>query len=390
MRTLSPDILRERTELRSSVCSLIFFGGECVKANQRGSPGRRLLAALLSLSLLCLSGQSAAASPVDEESVRETMAVSAALEPGNLVVPMGRAVGIKLFSNGVLVVGMSSIETKSGSTCPGKNCGLREGDVITHVNGGEVDTIEEVQAAMARHEGEPLTIQALRGKKRMQLKAAPVENQRGVYQLGVWLRDSMAGIGTMTFYDPDTGLFAALGHGINDVDTAILMPLERGSIMEASVTDVKRGSSGDPGELHGVFDLTGDLGQLYANTRMGIFGTIPANKALEQTMEPVPVAHRDEIKTGPATILSNVRGDRVEEFRIEITKVERDGEGTKNMMLRVTDPRLLELTGGIVQGQSGSPILQDGKLIGAVTHVLVNDPTRGYGIFIENMMDAAQ
>ena len=359
------------------------------RANQRGSPKKRLLAALLALSLVLFGGQTAAAAPADPAAEREAVAVSAALQPGNLVVPMGRAVGIKLFSNGVLVVGMSSIQTKTGSTCPGKVCGLREGDVITHVNGGEVDTIEEVQAAMARHKGEPLTLQARRGKKRMQLKAAPVANQRGEYQLGVWLRDSMAGIGTMTFYDPDSGLFAALGHGINDVDTAILMPLERGSIMGASVTDVKRGRSGDPGELHGAFDLTGDLGSLYANTRMGIFGTIPADKTLEQTMGAVPVAERGEVHTGPAVILSNVRGEQVEEFQIEITKVERDGEGTKNMMLKVTDPRLLELTGGIVQGQSGSPILQDGKLVGAVTHVLVNDPTRGYGIFIENMMEAA-
>ena len=361
-----------------------------MKANQRGSPKKRILAALLALSLLCLSGQSAAAAPATPETVRETMAVSAALTPGNMVVPMGRAVGIKLFSNGVLVVGISSIETEAGSRCPGKACGLREGDVITHVNGGEVDTIEEVQAAMARHTGEPLTIQALRGRKRMQLRAAPVENRRGVYQLGVWLRDSMAGIGTMTFYDPDSGLFAALGHGINDVDTAVLMPLEAGAIMGATVTDVKRGRSGDPGELHGTFDLTEDLGSLYANTRMGIFGTIPAEKRLEQSREAVPVADRGEVHPGPAAILSNVRGDRVEEFSIEITKITGEGDGTKNMTLKVTDPELLKLTGGIVQGQSGSPILQDGKLVGAVTHVLVNDPTRGYGIFIENMMDAAQ
>lgn len=362
------------------------------KPKQRGSPQKRLLAGILSLCLLCFGGPSAAAvsTPKDPEAEREAMAVSAAVQPGNMVIPMGRAVGIKLFSNGVLVVGMSSIETKEGSRCPGKACGLQEGDVITHVNGGEVDTIEEVQAAMARDQGQPLTIQAVRGKKRVQLKAAPVENERGVYQLGVWLRDSMAGIGTMTFYDPDSGLFAALGHGINDVDTSILMPLETGSIMRASVTDVKRGKSGDPGELHGSFDLTEDMGSLYANTRMGIFGTIPAEKKLDPVCKPVPVAHRSEVHTGPATILSNVRGDQVEEFQVEITKVSKEGDGTRGLMLKVNDPKLLELTGGIVQGQSGSPILQDGKLVGAVTHVLVNDPTRGYGILVENMMDAAQ
>ena len=205
--------------------------------------------------------------------------------------------------------------------------------------------------------------------------------------MGVWLRDSMAGIGTMTFWDPDTGVFAALGHGINDVDTAALMPLESGGIMAATVSGVERGRVGAPGELHGDFDLTADLGSLYANTSQGVFGRTA--QPLSDRAETVEVARADQVRTGPATILSNIRGDQVEEFQVEITHVSRSGDGTRNLMLEVTDPKLLSATGGIVQGMSGSPILQDGRLAGAVTHVLIDDPTRGYGIFAENMCRAA-
>ena len=307
---------------------------------------------------------------------------------GRRVIPLGKAVGIKLFSDGVLVVGLSPVETEGGASYPGRDCGLKTGDVITHINGGEVDTIEEVQALVAQSGDEPLTIQAVRGQRQLQLKAAAVENSQGVWQLGVWLRDSMAGIGTMTFYDPSSGVFGALGHGINDVDTSMLMPLESGSIMPASVMEVKRGASGAPGELHGQFDLTRDLGTLYANTNLGIFGQMP-RETVGSAVEPVEVASRSQVETGPATILSNIRGDEVEEFDIEIVRLYPEGDGTRSMMVEVTDPDLLSATGGIVQGMSGSPILQNGRLVGAVTHVLVNDPTRGYGILAENMLKQA-
>ena len=307
---------------------------------------------------------------------------------GKTVIPIGKAVGIKLFSDGVLVVGLSPVETEEGSCYPGRECGLKEGDVITHINGEEVDTIEQVQAVVAQQRDTPLTIQAVRGQRQLQLTAEAAENSQGDYQLGIWLRDSMAGIGTLTFYDPDSGIFAALGHGINDVDTAMLMPLESGSIMPASVSDVKKGESGSPGELHGQFELTRDLGTLYANTSMGIFGRMPQEN-LETARTPLPVASREQVETGPATILSNVRGDEVEEFEITITKVYSPDEGTRDLMLQVTDPELLALTGGIVQGMSGSPILQNGRLVGAVTHVLVNDATRGYGILAEDMFQQA-
>lgn len=307
-----------------------------------------------------------------------------------MVIPMGRAVGIKLFSDGVLVVGLSEIATEEGQVNPAKDCGLKAGDIITHINSEEVDTIEQVQTLLQDLEGDRMSIRCLRGEKQLQMSVQAVKcASDGTYKLGAWIRDSMAGIGTMTFYDPATGTFGALGHGINDIDTSMLMPLETGGIMEASVTDVKKGTKGEPGQLHGAFGAGGDVGNLWANTDCGVFGTL-SNKAMVRGMKPVEVAQPSEIKIGPATILSSVKGETAEEYTVEITKVYLSNDSDmRDMMLTVTDPKLLETTGGIVQGMSGSPILQNGKIIGAVTHVLVSDPTTGYGIFLNNMLSAA-
>lgn len=309
---------------------------------------------------------------------------------GDKVIPMGRAVGIKLFTDGVMVVGISEIETAEGNRSPADECGLREGDIITHINDTEVDSIEEVRQALQELAGAQMSIRARRGEKQFQTTAAAAKSSAdGVWRLGAWIRDSMAGIGTMTFYDPESGVFGALGHGINDVDTAQLMPLQSGAIMYAEVTDVKKGASGDPGELHGAFHVTEDLGELYANTGCGIFGLL-SDESLAGDAQPVEGASRKEVKVGEATILSNIAGKEVESYAVEIIRVYPAGSGdSRNLMLKVTDPRLLETTGGIVQGMSGSPILQNGKLVGAVTHVLVNDPTQGYGILAENMLSTA-
>lgn len=328
---------------------------------------------LLTAAILCTIGGS-------------VMAASTA----QTVIPMGRAVGIKLFSDGVLVVGFSEIPTDDGKAAPAKDCGLKEGDIITHINSEEVDTIEQVQSLLQNLEGDQMSIRCLRGEKQIQMTVQAVKcSSDGTYKLGAWIRDSMAGIGTMTFYDPQTGTFGALGHGINDVDTAQLMPLQSGGVMEASVTDVKKGVKGTPGALQGTFNTSRDVGGLWANTDGGVFGTLADQKMVEG-LTPMEVAAPAEIQIGPATILSNITGETVEEYTVEITKVYLADDGdTRDLMLTVTDPRLLEGTGGIVQGMSGSPILQNGKIIGAVTHVLVNDPTTGYGIFLENMLSAA-
>ena len=303
---------------------------------------------------------------------------------------MGRAVGIKLFSDGVMVVGFSEIATEEGRSAPARDCGLKEGDIITHINSTEVDTIEEVQALLQELEGATMSIRAMRDDRQIQISAQAVQcSADGSYKLGAWIRDSMAGIGTITFYDPESGIFGALGHGINDVDTAQLMPLQAGSIMYAEVTDVQKGASGAPGELHGTFQVNRDMGDLFANTGSGVFGTL-SDASLVNGIEPVAVAERSEVQVGPAVIRSNIAGEKVEEYQVEITRIyPSNGEDTRNLMVKVSDPALLDATGGIVQGMSGSPILQNGKLVGAVTHVLVNDPTQGYGILAENMLAQA-
>ena len=321
-----------------------------------------LLSALFALSL-CL--QQAWAAPAERT-----------------VIPLGQAVGIKLFADGVLVVALADGPT------PARACGLRQGDIITAMDGAAVGSSEQVQDLLADTAGAPIVLSVRRGADALALTACARENN-GVWQLGAWIRDSMAGIGTLTYYDPATGQYGALGHGITDVDTAQLMPLASGAIMETTVKAVKKGAKGDPGELKGDFDLTRDSGTLYANTECGIFGKLSAEDAAKITGAALPIAKKDEVKTGKATILATVSGNETREYDIEIEKIYSPSGSTRNLLLRVTDEELLAQTGGVVQGMSGSAILQDGKIIGAVTHVLLDDPSRGYGIFIENMLSAA-
>lgn len=317
-------------------------------------------------------------------SVGPTMTAARAALP--TVVPVGRAVGIKLFSDGVVVVGTSEIATEAGSVNPAKDCGLKEGDIITHINSTEVDTIEEVSALLQQLEGEAMSIRAIRDDKQVQLTAtAALCSSDGAYKLGAWIRDSMAGIGTVTFYCPDTGAFGALGHGINDVDTALLMPLDSGSILPATVAGVEKGRAGDPGQLQGVFDTDSTLGLLRANTSGGVFGVMADSHWADG--QAVEVARRDEVTTGEASILCNISGDRVDQYQVQISKVFPESAGDcRDYLIKVTDQRLLDATGGIVQGMSGSPILQNGKIVGAVTHVMVDDPTCGYGIYLGRML----
>lgn len=349
-----------------------------MKQAKFGTWRRTALALLLSLTVFGSADASASEAVQTAAGLPETL------------IPVGHAVGIKLFSDGVLVVGLAELETAGGQAAPAKDCGLKVGDLILQADGTEIRSTEHFQSLVQEEAGRPVMLQIKRGSKLMELEAGCIQDESGVWRLGAWIRDSLAGIGTMTFYDPASNVFGTLGHGINDVDTAKLMPLETGSIMGATVSDVKKGTAGEPGELHGDFDLTTDLGTLYANTDRGIFGYLEEG-ILSQALTPVEVAAREEVQVGEATILSNVAGDTVEEYTVEITHLYPESQGeSRNLMLQVTDPRLLEATGGIVQGMSGSPILQNGKLVGAVTHVLVNDPTRGYGILAENMVQTAE
>lgn len=301
------------------------------------------------------------------------------------LVPVGHTIGIKLFAEGVVVIGLAEVETGNGMLTPGADCGLQVGDVIEAANGREIESSE--QFAELLQCGGTVELDVFRDGKDLLLSAEPVQGPDGTWRLGAWIRDSMAGIGTVTFYDPATGCFGALGHGITDTDTGLLMPLGDGSVMHASVKAVKRGSAGDPGELKGSFDLTHDLGELYANTEQGVFGSMELCDLTEG--EAIPVLRAGEVHPGAAEILSNVSGNSVERYEIEILRI-LDNTGSQNLLLQVTDPALVEQTGGIVQGMSGSPIIQEGKLVGAVTHVMVNEPTKGYGILIENMLAAAR
>ena len=298
------------------------------------------------------------------------------------MIPLGKAVGIKLFADGALVVGLSE-----DGPCPARDCGLKEGDLILTMGDAKITSTEQVRQVLQDNGCEPLALTIRRGSRDLRVTAVPTQGADGAWQLGAWIRDSMAGIGTLTYYDPATGSYGALGHGITDVDTAQLMPLACGSIMETTVKAVKKGAKGDPGELKGDFTVQRDVGTVTVNSNEGIFGTVEDAGFISG--EAVSVAEPEEVHAGEASILCTISGSDTRAYEVEILRVNPRSRDGRDLLLRVTDPELLETTGGIVQGMSGSPILQDGRLVGAVTHVLVANPAEGYGIFLENMLTTA-
>lgn len=304
------------------------------------------------------------------------------------VVACGNTVGVKLKLEGILVIGISDVENNGQKSVPVKNSGIRPGYVITLINDKPVGNIEELVGEIDNSKGKPLKIGYKSGVSRGETMISPVmSSEDKKYHIGLWVRDSTAGIGTLTFYDSTTNIFGALGHGITDIDTGTLMSVESGEILESSILGVKIGRSGEPGELKGIFSEGTRLGVIQLNSEIGIYGKLDAEAAGRITGRLYPVGVRADITEGPATILSNINGKNIEEYSIDIQKVSRQNlNGSKGMIIKITDRLLLDATGGIVQGMSGSPIIQNGKIIGAVTHVLVNDPTRGYGIFIEAML----
>lgn len=294
------------------------------------------------------------------------------------LVPVGRVIGLELDTAGLTVADFDRDFGKNA-----KKAGLQVGDTITKADGIAVKTAAELQQLVDRAQGQ-LILTVLREGKELSLAVEPVTLQGG-QRLGIYIREGITGIGTVTYYDPDTSRFGALGHGVSN-GSGSLLPMEQGAAVGAQVINIQKGRIGTPGQLRGSF--TGDriLGQLERNTVCGVFGTAAEGWA----GTPLPIGDEHEVHTGGAVILSSLAGDGVREYDVEIVRVYPNQESPgRNMLLHVTDPALLEITGGIVQGMSGSPLVQDGKLIGAVTHVLVNDPTMGYGIFIENMLDAA-
>lgn len=294
------------------------------------------------------------------------------------LIPVGKLIGLQLQDDSVTVAAYDdTLGAKARET------GLKIGDEILSMDGQTVDSAQDVRSALDRCSGAS-TITVRRGGKTSTLTVYPVESADG-FRLGVYLRQGIAGIGTVTFFDPDTRTFGTLGHGVSD-SRGNLLQMTRGDAFEAAIVSVTRGKSGKPGQLKGSADAAAPYGTLLRNTPQGVFGTSP--QGWEGTA--IPTADYSEIQTGPAAIRSTVSGSITQDYSVEILKIyPRDRSDGRNFLIKVTDPDLLNTTGGIVQGMSGSPICQNGKIIGAVTHVLVNDPTLGYGIYIENMLDAA-
>ena len=310
------------------------------------------------------------------------------------VIPGGQSIGVKLNTVGVLVVGHHLINTANGKKSPGDIAGIKVGDIITEINGNKIEKMTDVAPFVqtAGQDGKALDMVISRESGKFTTKLTPLKDKgENTYKLGLYIRDSAAGIGTMTFVHPQSKKYGALGHVISDMDTKKPIVVEDGQIVRSTVTSIEKGSNGDPGEKLARFSSDREIvGNIKKNSPFGIFGEL--NKDLKNGImdKPLPIALSHQVKEGPAKILTVVNDDRVEEFNIEIVStIPQKFPATKGMVIKVTDPKLLEKTGGIVQGMSGSPIIQDGKLVGAVTHVFVNDPTSGYGVHIEWMLNEA-
>ena len=295
----------------------------------------------------------------------------------------GEIFGLRLYTSGVIVVSTEPVQTADGTVFPAKKAGLKAGDIILSVNGEPVNSHAQFSAFLADAQGEPLRFTFLRnGEENETIFEAAYSAVYDRYMAGLWVRDSAAGIGTMTFYLPQTGVYAGLGHAVCDVDTGEIMPLYNGDIVSAILHGVKKGAPGRAGELRGSFQ--GDrIGSLLLNEADGVYGILDVFDPAAAT---VPLAWQQEVETGQAQIVSTVDTAGPQTFSAEIEKVLPNDSEDRNLIVHITDEALLQSTGGIVQGMSGSPILQNGRLVGAVTHVFINDPTRGYGIFAQTMM----
>lgn len=310
------------------------------------------------------------------------------------VVPGGQSIGVNLHTLGVLVVGHHLVKGENGSTSPGEKADIKVGDVIMEINGDSIDEMKDVKPYVekAGEKGKDLDITIKRGKETIDTTLHPVKDKKAKkYQIGLYIRDSAAGIGTMTFYEPKSKKYGALGHVISDMDTQKPIQVHDGSIVGSDVTSIEKGNNGTPGEKQAKFSMNDEkLGNITKNSPFGIFGKL--NKSLKNGKydKPMPIALSHQVKEGPAKILTVVDGEKVEAFDVEIvSSVPQKHPATKGMVVKITDPKLLKETGGIVQGMSGSPIIQDDKVVGAVTHVFVNDPTSGYGVHVEWMLQEA-
>lgn len=299
----------------------------------------------------------------------------------------GSTIGIYMETDGVLVIDTGEIQDQNGEIKePAKNI-VRQGDYIVSFNGQKISTKKELISDIAELDGNAVTLEVSREGESIPVSVTPVKDTKGDYKLGIWVRDDTQGIGTLTYVDQN-GNYGALGHGISDIDTAQLLNIRKGALYKAQILAINKGTKGNPGELAGFirYDDRNILGTIEVNSKNGIYGQFTQTAESGITLKKMPIAHKQEVKTGSAAILCSVDG-QVKEYDAEIKRIDLNHEDTnKSFVIQITDEELLEATGGIVQGLSGSPVLQDGKVIGAVTHVFVQDSTSGYGIFIENML----
>ena len=307
------------------------------------------------------------------------------------VIPGGVPIGIYMETDGILAIGTGKVTGRDGLNYEPAYGFIKNGDYIQKVNGQEVTEKEDLMELVQEAKGQEVVLELVRGEETIQVKVKPVETDTGDYKLGIWVRDNTQGVGTLTFLTED-GQFGALGHGVSDVDTGVLLKLSQGKLYDTNIVDIKKGEKGTPGELSGLIRYRSELecGKLLQNTVVGIFGTAFSRLKEKLPQETLPIGYKQEIELGEAWVRCSLSGE-LKDYRVEITEVNnKESDANKGIVLQVTDPELLALTGGIVQGQSGSPIIQNGKLIGAVTHVFIQDPTKGFGIFIENMLETVK
>ena len=304
--------------------------------------------------------------------------------PKTTVIPVGKAIGMKMYTEGVLVVGMSEIEGKK----PYENSGIEAGDTILEINNTKINSTDELIECVNSSKGERIEIKYISDEEEKTVNIKPVKTSENEYKLGLWVRDAAAGVGTLTFYEPSTGNFASLGHGINDVDTYELIHVANGELVTTNILDIVKGTDGTPGEIKGSIDNGITLGKIYKNTSFGVYGNISNVGILNfNNSKEIEVANRSEIKTGKAEIMCELENGKIDTYEIEIQKIfTENNQNNKSMLIKVTDENLIEKTGGIIQGMSGAPIIQNGKFIGAVTHVLVNDSKTGYAVFADLMI----
>ena len=284
---------------------------------------------------------------------------------------------------------MSEIEGEDNKKYkPYENSGIEEGDRIIKVNNTQIDSTDELIETINKSGGKEIKVEYVHEQETKECSITPVKMNDDEYKLGLWVRDSAAGVGTVTFYEPSTKTFGALGHGISDIDTGELIDIASGEFVTTRILSITKGESGTPGKIQGTIENQENIGLISKNTRFGIYGTVDNLSGLNiDTSKEMEVATRDEIKTGKATILCSLDNDTPQEYEIEIEKIFKNNNyDNKSMEIKVTDSRLLEKTGGIIQGMSGSPIIQNGKFVGAVTHVLVDNPEEGYGVFADIML----